>query len=343
MVDDEVWRPCTKSNKYEISNGGKVRNSKTGRILKPANKGGYMSVGLTINDLRKTQSIHQLVGLTFIDNPENKPHINHIDKNKSNNHVNNLEWCTPAENNAHKFLTLTSTTNQNLKLWRVDSVTNERLELYNSIHDAAKWCVANNYVSSEHNARGYISYALKRDNAKLTCGFIWMLNEQRTLENEIWKNVNIDGKIFDNYSVSSLGRFKNSKGVIMEQYKPHHSGYIYVRVNKIKYALHRLVASTFIDATLSNLVVNHIDGNKTNNQVINLEWCSIKENNQHNHNIGLIKVFKRKIGQYTLDNVLIKEFNSIVEAMRETNVTSIKNVLYNKQKTAGGFIWKYLD
>ena len=129
----------------------------------------------------------------------------------------------------------------------------------------------------------------------------------------------------------------------MENYKPHHSGYIYVRVNKQKYSLHHLVASTFIENPQLKPIINHIDGNKTNNSVINLEWCTIQENNQHNHNAGLIKVFTRKIGQYTLDGKLIKEFDSIVEAMRETKVSSIKQVLYKKQNTAGGFIWKYLD
>lgn len=129
----------------------------------------------------------------------------------------------------------------------------------------------------------------------------------------------------------------------MENYKPHHSGYIYVRVNKDKYSLHRLVASTFIENTYDKQVVNHIDGCKTNNCVLNLEWCSVKENNQHNHNIGLINVYTRKIGQYNLDEELIKEYTSIVDATKETGIKSIKEVLYNKQKTAGGFIWKYLD
>ena len=74
----------------------------------------------------------------------------------------------------------------------------------------------------------------------------------------------------------------------MENYKPHHSGYIYVRVNKDKYALHRLIASTFITNLHNKPVVNHIDGCKTNNCVTNLELCTIKENNQHNYNAGLI-------------------------------------------------------
>jgi hypothetical protein len=129
----------------------------------------------------------------------------------------------------------------------------------------------------------------------------------------------------------------------MENYKPHHSGYIYVRVNIQKYALHRIVASTFVDNPYSKDVVNHIDGNKVNNSSNNLEWCTIKENSQHNHNIGLIKTFKRKIGQYDLNDNLIKEYNSIVSAKKETGIKGIKEVLYKKQKTSGGFIWKYLD
>lgn len=129
----------------------------------------------------------------------------------------------------------------------------------------------------------------------------------------------------------------------MKNYKPHHSGYIYVRVNKDKYSLHRLVATTFIENPHLKPIVNHIDGNKINNSVVNLEWCTIPENNQHNHNVGLIQSFTRKIGQYNLDGQLIKEFDSIVKAVKDTNIKTIKQVLYNKQNTAGGFIWKYLD
>jgi len=105
---------------------------------------------------------------------------------------------------------------------------------------------------------------------KTSCGFNWILDEQLSLENEVWKNIHINDAEFNNYFVSTLGRFKNSKGIIMENYKPHHSGYIYVRVNKDKYALHRLIASTFITNLDNKPVVNHIDGCKTNNCVTNL-------------------------------------------------------------------------
>ncbi len=237
---------------------------------------------------------------------------------------------------------MVQTTNQNLKIWKCDINTGEKLNLFNSIYDAAVWCVDNNYASTISSARGNISNVI-RGVYKTSCEFKWKLDEQPILENEIWKNVTIDGQTFDNYFVSTLGRFKNFKGVIMENYKPHHSGYIYVRINKQKYALHRVVASTFIENTHNKPVVNHIDGCKTNNCLNNLEWVTVLENNQHNHNVGLVKCYTRKIGQYNLEGELIKEYPSIVSATKETKILSIKEVLYNKQKTSGGFIWKYLD
>ncbi len=69
---------------------------------------------------------------------------------------------------------------------------------------------------------------------------------------------------------------------------------------------------------------------------------NVSENNKHAIDTGLRKC-SRKIGQYTIDDKLVKEFNSIADAMNETGIKTIKHVLYGKQKIAGGFIWKYLD
>jgi hypothetical protein len=105
------------------------------------------------------------------------------------------------------------------------------------------------------------------------------------------------------------------------------------------------VALTFIPNLENKPFVNHIDGNKLNNSVTNLEWCTCSENNQHNHKIGLIKCYTRKIIQYDLEMNEIKKFDKILDASKELNIcySSIKAVLYKKQNTAGGFIWKYLD
>lgn len=103
----EIFKDIVKfENKYQISNTGKVRNKKTGLILKPKyNQKGYQYVNLSVS---KTKSIkwyiHRLVGFHFIPNPGNKPQINHIDGNPSNNMVENLEWVTNTENQYHAVL-----------------------------------------------------------------------------------------------------------------------------------------------------------------------------------------------------------------------------------------------
>ena len=100
---------------YQVSNYGKVRSldrvitEKTGktqtlkgRILKPRiNRGGYYYVGLRKNGSKATFAIHQLVAQAFLDNPENKPTVYHLNGIKTDNNVNNLEWATYSENLKH--------------------------------------------------------------------------------------------------------------------------------------------------------------------------------------------------------------------------------------------------
>ena len=87
---------------YEVSNYGKVRNVKTGRILKLGkSKNGYLRVGLHKNGKQKYFLVHRLVAIAFIPNPDNKETVNHIDEDKTNNHVCNLEWMTQKENTRH--------------------------------------------------------------------------------------------------------------------------------------------------------------------------------------------------------------------------------------------------
>ncbi len=93
-------------NHYMISNLGKVKSLKprSEDILKPRyNNKGYDTVALSLNGKRKQFKVHRLIAETFIKNPLNKPHINHIDSNPSNNKMENLEWCTHTENMKHAW------------------------------------------------------------------------------------------------------------------------------------------------------------------------------------------------------------------------------------------------
>ena len=86
---------------YSVSTEGEVRKDTTNYILSQSAQQDYKFVGLIINGKQKRMRVHRMVALTFIDNPDNKPYVNHINGNRSDNNVENLEWVTPSENTQH--------------------------------------------------------------------------------------------------------------------------------------------------------------------------------------------------------------------------------------------------
>lgn len=103
MSKKKIWRPIVGlEDTYEVSNFGEIRNIKTG-LLRRLNKDrkGYLYASLWKKNKGKCVKAHRAVADAFIPNPFNKPQVNHIDCNVSNNSVENLEWCTPKENSQH--------------------------------------------------------------------------------------------------------------------------------------------------------------------------------------------------------------------------------------------------
>lgn len=98
----EVWKKIEGYPLYSVSNFGQIRNDKTNKILKGGpDTYGYPIVILCNNGQKRTRTVHRIVAEAFIPNPQNKPQVNHIDGDKKNNCISNLEWVTNQENSDH--------------------------------------------------------------------------------------------------------------------------------------------------------------------------------------------------------------------------------------------------
>lgn len=184
------------------------------------------------------------------------------------------------------------------------------------------------------------------------------------MTNEIWKDVvGYEGL----YQTSNLGRIKNYKGKIMALFDDGH-GYLHLSLYKNGYGknfkVHRIVASAFIDNPELKKTVNHIDGNKKNNNVENLEWATYSENHKHAYRIGLKVVSDKQracasiTGTRTcdvnrprtpviamLDGKEVKTYKSAHEAERDTkaSATVIIRCCKGKAKHSGDYEWRYAD
>lgn len=338
---EEVWKNLSFINfsNYDVSNKGNLKNIKTGHVyfIRPTHLG-YVRVTL-VDDLGRgyKKMIHILVALAFIPNTENKPTVNHKDKNRSNNDINNLEWSTSSEQNKHKGA---NSKRDGIPIYKL----NDNLEIIEKFDKAT--------IAEEKYGYNRSNIAKACINKKKYNGFYWRYSfDIDIIVDEIWKpiNLNTDGQ----YYASNYGRIKTPRGIIKSGYDS--GGYL---VTELKFSdgktkakgIHILVASAFLPPDPNRPLVNHKDGNKHNNKLENIEYVNQSENVNHAYDNGLISPNlnnnkSTKVIQFSINNEQIKIFNTLQEAEEITGVgrRGIGNVCRGVAKSAGGFIWKYAD
>lgn len=101
----EIWRFIegykSRYGRYRVSNLGRVKNGRGIESRPHKHKKGYIMISMVRDGVEKRGQLHRLVAKSFIPNPDNLPQVNHLDGDKSNNKVSNLQWCTNGENMAH--------------------------------------------------------------------------------------------------------------------------------------------------------------------------------------------------------------------------------------------------
>ncbi|MFA7142910.1 MAG: HNH endonuclease signature motif containing protein [Candidatus Dojkabacteria bacterium] len=292
---------------YEINEDGVIvslhRKEKI-RLKELPTRKGYLQVVLCKDGKKHKKFVHRLVAQTFLDNPKNKPYVNHIDGNKTNNRLINLEWVTASENKIHSNTIHTSRRGSQIKNTKLtDNIVKEILkhfketesfkEVQNKFSDY-KESTLRSIVSGENwkhvldtEERETLSELyLEKHSNPYTRGItrpakkiMSSIPEDILYENERYKLV----KGFSAYFVTDHGRiFSMFSGRFLKQ-TTNSEGYkiITLRENcrQKTFKVHRIVLSAF-DEYHENLYVNHIDGDRTNNNLDNLEWVTQQQNMQ---------------------------------------------------------------
>ena len=165
----EYWIELDEFPNYQVSNLGRVKKKECTiiysngikcnykeKILKPDLVKGYFRVSLSKDNFQKRFLVHRLVAKYFLENKLNKPCVNHIDGNKMNNVVDNLEWCTYSENERHSYKVLNKVNNnRKLTINQVLDIKENCVKNKNTKHFMDRYNVSRNTILNVLNNKTY--------------------------------------------------------------------------------------------------------------------------------------------------------------------------------------------
>ncbi len=311
-------------SQYSVSSLGRVK-SKDGHLRLPVlSQFGYHVLHLRLEGKDTTVGIHRMVAEAFLPNPEQLPIVDHINRNRIDNQIDNLRWVSLDE----------SSQNRNIKPYsgggvrRVDQFTStgEFLRTWESLAGAARETKIN---------KNSISRCC-RGTGQLAGNYTWAFHDE-SLPNEVWKPSEYPG-IGQGVDVSTLGRVRwrdrITSGTKSGRYRTYQGIYV-----------HRLIADAFLTRTNECDVVDHLDCDPANNAVYNLEWVTQAENVRRAHAKGLTKHKNGKgIAVEAIGAGQVRQFPSVTAAARYHGCSHslISMACRGQCKTAVGYTWRYL-
>ena len=291
-----------------------------------------MSVGIGNH---KRCLIHLLVANAFIEKIENKNSVDHIDKNRQNNNVNNLRWATNKEQCENRNW---SKGDYYRKIHQIDKETKVIINIHNNINDAIDYIYSNNLcdILTKKSSIKSILFTTLQCKKETLYGYIWKYETKGDIcKNEAWKSVKELYPDANDYKISNLGRAKNQNDIFINGTKSGDYTTIYIGI-KSRQKIHILVAKLFIPNPENKRCVNHVDGDKTNNCVSNLEWNTHSENVNHAMDNNLNPCCK-KIKATNLSTKIEIIYPHIAKASRELNISRNTISRYIKKKKAKNY------
>ena len=331
-----IWKQIPGFPKYEASIYGEIRNFKTKDELKLNPVGGYNMVGIYGDHERVQCKVNRLIALTFIPNPDNLPVVDHIDNNKINDHVLNLRWMTYSQNSQAYV---------------------DDFKVYRKI---LQFDIDGNYIKTWESQRELLKehpeYKMHSIRAQIRGTRIsayqhkWKFDPaipDRTPDpNEKFEPITIEYEEHDlsNYSISKKGNIINNKENLLMSTNLNESGYVIVSLRckkkkkPVSAKIHRLLGIMFLenDDPENKTEIDHLDKNRENNDLPNLEWVTCQENNLRAHG-KMVKMMDKDT------NEVLKIFRCANDAMRYLGIKShISMSQMCKSKTSHGYKWQFV-
>lgn len=344
--DWEEYKQIPGFSKYKISREGIVKsyfNKYFPKIRSTfIDENGYALVSLMKDSGKSiTIHIHRLLAITYLENPENLPEVDHVDRNRSNNHLSNLRWASL------KMQAQNRSSCPNIKKICQYSLNGMYLRTHLSVTDATKYIGKS---TTQGQAIRKCANKNKRGNGYSSFGFIWLFETEDKLSYKLQKG-EIAKKIvgsFDNISfyfpkhfITNFGTVISSKGISMGLKNSDVCPSVTLQWNNKEktIAVHILVALFFVGGrTKEKRIVDHLDENRINARFDNLEWVTYSENSQRcSHKKW------RSVNKINKETGNIETFRSLKDAAKSVQGTSTGIIACCKgvQKTAYGFKWAY--